>query len=188
MQHVVGRPPEVDVLGEEGQEGGLLLPPHRVGPVQLDLGGAGVAALLACTGEGAAMGETKGAGEGARKGAAEGARKGVGEDQVKVTERGKMLVEVQVQVNVNMKVSVKVVIDVKVNKKVTIEVDVTWSDGDAEAQCLLLSSVQSVLGVTEGDQLVATRHLQHQLYCLNCNISEGFFRKIVKIHRIKKFK
>ena len=56
MQHVVGRAPQVDVLGEERQEGRLLLAPHRVGPVQLDLGGAGVPALLAWTGEGAAKG------------------------------------------------------------------------------------------------------------------------------------
>ena len=64
MQHVVGRAPQVDVLREEGQEGRLLLAPHRVRPVQLNLGGAGVAALLAWPGECAGEGARKGAGGG----------------------------------------------------------------------------------------------------------------------------
>ena len=46
-EHVSGSPAQVEIVRQAGHPGGLLLPPHGVGPVQSDDGLAGVADLLA---------------------------------------------------------------------------------------------------------------------------------------------
>ena len=46
MQHIVGSSPNVDVLWKKRQEGCLLLAPHGVRPIELDLRPAGVVAFL----------------------------------------------------------------------------------------------------------------------------------------------